>query len=388
MTKRYCIFITALFCAFIGVFLVANAVSPDRTFSEVENRNLEQLPAVDFGTPEKLFRDGNFFNGQFMRDFETYTTDQFIGRDAWVDLKARTERALGKKENNNVYFADNDTLITRFDQPAADRVTENLNYVNKFVENVDIPVVFSLIPSQACIWADRLPEGAPNASQTDLMAQAQGAVTGATWADVYTPLMEHKDEDIFYRTDHHWTSLGAYYGYAGLAGALGYEPVPLSDYQETVRSTQFYGTVFSSSGVRWVKPDTITTYVPEDGITVVSHTYDNQGSPVEEPRELYVESFLSVKDKYSMFLGGNQSLGVVKNENNPDGPKLMIIRDSYADSLVPFLTAHYSEIHLIDPRYYHLSVKEYVEQNEIDQALVLYSVPNFVTDGNLFWISR
>ena len=388
MTKRYCIFITALFCAFIGVFLVANAVSPDRTFSEVENRNLEQLPAVDFGTPEKLFRDGNFFNGQFMRDFETYTTDQFIGRDAWVDLKARTERALGKKENNNVYFADNDTLITRFDQPAADRVTENLNYVNKFVENVDIPVVFSLIPSQACIWADRLPEGAPNASQTDLMAQAQEAVTGATWADVYTPLMEHKDEDIFYRTDHHWTSLGAYYGYTGLASALGYTPVSLTDYTPTVRSTEFYGTVFSSSGVRWVKPDTITTYVPDDGITVVSHTYDNSGNPVEEQRALYVESFLSVKDKYSMFLGGNQSLGVVTNTNNPDGPKLLIIRDSYADSLVPFLTAHYSEIHLIDPRYYHLSVKDYVAQNGIDQALVLYSVPNFVTDGNMFWITR
>ena len=388
MTKRYCIFITALFCAFIGVFLVANAVSPDRTFSEVENRNLEQLPAVDFGTPEKLFRDGNFFNGQFMRDFETYTTDQFIGRDAWVDLKARTERALGKKENNNVYFADNDTLITRFDQPAADRVTENLNYVNKFVENVDIPVVFSLIPTQACIWADRLPEGAPNASQTDLMAQAQGAVTGAAWADVYTPLMEHKDEDIFYRTDHHWTSLGAYYGYTGLASALGYTPVPLTDYTPTVRSTEFYGTVFSSSGVRWVKPDTITTYVPDDGITVVSHTYDNSGNPVEEQRALYVESFLSVKDKYSMFLGGNQSLGVVTNTNNPDGPKLLIIRDSYADSLVPFLTAHYSEIHLIDPRYYHLSVKDYAEQNGIDQALVLYSVPNFVTDGNMFWITR
>ena len=388
MTKRYCIFITALFCAFIGVFLVANAVSPDRTFSEVENRNLEQLPAVDFGTPEKLFRDGNFFNGQFMRDFETYTTDQFIGRDAWVDLKARTERALGKKENNNVYFADNDTLITRFDQPAADRVTENLNYVNNFVENVDIPVVFSLIPTQACIWANRLPEGAPNASQTDLMAQAQGAVTGATWADVYTPLMEHKDEDIFYRTDHHWTSLGAYYGYTGLASALGYTPVPLTDYTPTVRSTEFYGTVFSSSGVRWVKPDTITTYVPDDGITVVSHTYDNSGNPVEEQRALYVESFLSVKDKYSMFLGGNQSLGVVTNTNNPDGPKLLIIRDSYADSLVPFLTAHYSEIHLIDPRYYHLSVKDYVAQNGIDQALVLYSVPNFVTDGNMFWITR
>ena len=388
MTKRYCIFITALFCAFIGVFLAANAVSPDRAFSEMENRNLEQLPEVDFGTPEKLFRDGNFFNGQFMRDFETYTTDQFVGRDFWVGLKSSTERALGKKENNNVYFADQDTLITRFDQPDAGDVTNNLNYVNNFVENVDIPVVFSLIPTQACIWADRLPEGAPNASQTDLLSQAQGAVSGATWADVYTPLMEHKDEDIFYRTDHHWTSLGAYDGYTGLAPALGYTPVPLSDYDATVRSTEFYGTVFSSSGVRWVRPDTITTYVPEDGITVVSHTYDNAGNPVEEPRELYVESFLSVKDKYSMFLGGNQSLGVVKNANNPDGPKLLILRDSYADSLVPFLTAHYSEIHLIDPRYYHLSVKDYVEQNGIDQALVLYSVPNFVTDQNLFWITR
>ena len=388
MTKRYCIFITALFCAFIGVFLAANAVSPDRAFSEMENRNLEQLPEVDFGTPEKLFRDGNFFNGQFMRDFETYTTDQFVGRDTWIALKSSTERLLGKKENNDVYFADNDTLITRFDQPDAQRVTDNLNYVNNFVENVDIPVVFSLIPTQACIWADRLPEGAPNASQTDLLSQAQGAVSGATWADVYTPLMEHKDEDIFYRTDHHWTSLGAYYGYTGLAQALGYTPVPLSDYDATVRSTEFYGTVFSSSGVRWVRPDTITTYVPEDGITVVSHTYDNAGNPVEEPRELYVESFLSVKDKYSMFLGGNQSLGVVKNANNPDGPKLLILRDSYADSLVPFLTAHYSEIHLIDPRYYHLSVKDYVEQNGIDQALVLYSVPNFVTDQNLFWITR
>ena len=388
MTKRYCIFITALFCAFIGVFLAANAVSPDRAFSEMENRNLEQLPEVDFGTPEKLFRDGNFFNGQFMRDFETYTTDQFVGRDFWVGLKSSTERALGKKENNNVYFADQDTLITRFDQPDAGDVTDNLNYVNNFVENVDIPVVFSLIPTQACIWADRLPEGAPNASQTDLLSQAQGAVSGATWADVYTPLMEHKDEDIFYRTDHHWTSLGAYYGYTGLAQALGYTPVPLSDYDATVRSTEFYGTVFSSSGVRWVRPDTITTYVPEDGITVVSHTYDNAGNPVEEPRELYVESFLSVKDKYSMFLGGNQSLGVVKNANNPDGPKLLILRDSYADSLVPFLTAHYSEIHLIDPRYYHLSVKDYVEQNGIDQALVLYSVPNFVTDQNLSWITR
>ena len=378
MSKKYCIFITALFCAFIGVFLVANAVSPDRTFSEMENRNLEQLPTPSVQT---------LLSGEFMKDFETYTTDQFVGRDSWIGLKSSTERALGKQENNGVYFCDKDTLITRFDQPDSQKVADNLTYVNNFVENVDIPVIFSLIPTQACIWADRLPAGAPNASQTDILNQAQAAVPGATWADLYTPLWEHRDEDIFYRTDHHWTSLGAYYGYTGLAEALGFTPVSLDSYTETVRSTEFYGTVFSSSGVRWVKPDTISTYVPDTGITVTEHSYDNKGNPIEIPRSLYVESFLSVKDKYSMFLGGNQSLGVVKTPNT-DKPKLLIIRDSYTDSVVPFLTPHYSEIHLIDLRYYKLSIQDYIEQNGIDQALVLYSVPNFVTDSNLLWIAR
>ena len=377
MSKKYCIFLTALFCAFLGVFLVANAVSPDREFSQMENRNLEQLP-----TPSVE----SLLSGEFMKDFETYTTDQFVGRDGWIGLKAATERTLGKQENNGVYFCNQDTLITRFDQPDAQKVQTNLTYVNNFVENVDIPVVFSLIPTQACIWADRLPAGAPNASQTDILDQAKAA-TGATWADLYTPLWAHKDEDIFYRTDHHWTSLGAYYGYTGLAQALGFTPVSLDSYTETVRSTEFYGTVFSSSGVRWVKPDTISTYVPDTGITVTEHTYDNKGNPVEKPRALYDTSYLSVKDKYSMFLGGNQSLGVVTTPNT-DQPKLLIIRDSYTDSLVPFLTAHYSEIHLIDLRYYKLCIQDYIKANDIDQALVLYSVPNFVTDSNLLWITK
>ena len=378
MSKKYCIFISALFCAFIGLFLVANAATPSREFSEMENRNLEQMP--------KLSVD-SLLSGQFMKDFETYTTDQFVGRDLWIALKSSSERILGKQENNNVYFCDQDTLITRFDQPDATKVAENLNHVNTFVEQAGIPVTFSLIPTQACIWAGRLPDGAPNASQTDLLDQAKAAVPGATWADLYSPLWEHKDESIFYRTDHHWTSLGAYYGYTGLADALGYTPVPLDAYTETIRSTEFYGTVFSSSGVRWVSPDTISTYVPDTGITVTSYTYDNAGNQVEVPRSLYDTSFLSVKDKYSMFLGGNQSLGVVKTPNT-DKPKLLIIRDSYADSLVPFLTPHFSEIHLIDLRYYKLSIADYIQQNGIDQALVLYSVPNFVTDSNLFWITR
>lgn len=379
MTKKYCIFLSALFCAFLGVFLVANAVSPDRTFSQMENRNLEQLPVPSVKT---------LLNGQFMKDFETYTTDQFVGRDGWIALKSTTERVLGKKENNNVYFAAGDTLISRFDEPDGEKVTNNLNYVNNFVENVDIPVTFSLIPTQACIWADRLPAGAPNASQTAILEQAKASVPGASWADLYTPLVGAQGRGHLLPHRPPLDQPGGLLRLYRTGHRPGLHPVPLNDYTETVRSTEFYGTVFSSSGVRWVRPDTISTYVPDDGITVASHTYDNKGNPVEEPRQLYDTSFLSVKDKYSMFLGGNQPLGVVKNANNPDGPRLLIIRDSYADSLVPFLTPHFSEIHLLDLRYYKLSIADYIAQNGIDQALVLYSVPNFVTDSNLLWIAK
>ena len=373
MTKKYCIFLSALFCAFLGVFLVANAVSPDRTFSQMENRNLEQLPVPSVKT---------LLNGQFMKDFETYTTDQFVGRDGWIALKSTTERVLGKKENNNVYFAAGDTLISRFDEPDGEKVTNNLDYVNNFVENVDIPVTFSLIPTQACIWADRLPAGAPNASQTAILEQAKASVPGASWADLYTPLWEHKGEDIFYRTDHHWTSLGAYYGYTGLATALGYTPVPLNDYTETVRSTEFYGTVFSSSGVRWMTPDVIDQYVPEDGVEVTSWL-----GAEPQTGSLYDWSKLEEKDQYAFFMGGNQSLAVVRTEHT-DAPKLLIVRDSYTDSLVPFLTAHFSEIHLVDPRYNKTPLSGYLAENEIDQVLVLYSAANFVSDTNLFVLSK
>ncbi len=377
MSKKYSIFLAVLFCGFLGLMVTANALTPDKTFSEIENRALSQRPELTW----KAVRTGDF-----MADYESYITDQFAGRDGWTAAKAYMEKAVGKQENNGVYFCDDSTLISRFEEPDEKRLTNNFNYVNQFAEKAGVPVTFGLIPTQASIWADKLPAGAPNYDQNAVMDKASQSVT-TRFVDLTTALSGHKDEAIFYRTDHHWTSLGAYYGSVGLSEALGYTPVPLESYTKETVSTEFYGTVFSSSGVRWVKPDEIDIYVPEDGITVTSHTYDSKGKPVEEPRQLYDESYLAKKDKYSMFLGGQQSLGVVKTQNT-DKPKLLLIRDSYSDSLVPFLTAHFSEIHLMDFRYCKLSPSQYIKDNGIDQALVLYSVPNFVSDANLLWIGR
>lgn len=386
MSKRYAIFLTALFCGFLAVFFAANLISPDRDFSQDENRYLAQKPeldADDFKLSLAPFsgESGDFFTGKFMSDFETYLTDQFVFRDQWIAAKAMAERLAGKGENNGVYLCDQDTLIPRFDRPDAAKVTNNLDYVNKLVENVDVPVYFSLIPGKVSVWADRLPNGAPNASEGDILAQAQTA-TQARWVDIASALEAHKDEDIYYRLDHHWTSLGAYYGYAALMEAMGLEVTPLSDYEKTTVSDDFKGTTYSSSGVRWMAPDSIDIYVPEEGITVTAWN----GTRPEEG-VLYDWSKLEVKDKYSFFLGGNKPLAVVKGQNTV-GPKLLVIRDSYSDSLAPFLTVDFSEVHLFDPRYNKTPVSQYVAENGIDQVLVLYSVSNFVSDGNLFILSK
>ncbi len=375
MSKKYAVFITALFCAFLAAFFVANAVTPDKDFSPMENRTLAQAPAVTVS---------GLTSGQFMEDFESYVTDQFALRDQWIALKAGAEYASGKRENNGVYICDEHTLIARFDPPATDRakqlIDKNFGYVDAFAELGGVPVYFSLIPGKVSLWADLLPEGAPNDDEGTYLAR--GAQTKAKWIDVNAALSQHKDEPIYYRTDHHWSSLGAYYGYAALMEGMGVTPKPLSDFTKTVVSRDFYGTTFSTSGVRWMDPDVIELYVPQEAATVTNHFSQTD---VREGQPLYDMSKLADKDKYSMFLGGNKPLTVVKSNVAPAGaPRLMLVRDSFSDSLAPFLTYHFSEIHLVDPRYYKTSMAQYAKDNAIDQVLVLYSVANFVSEGNLF----
>ncbi len=372
MSKKYCLFLSALFCAFLAVFLTAGAVTPDRTMSELENRSLQQLPVPSAKT---------VLSGEFMSDFETYCNDQFALRDQWVAMKSFSELATGKGENNGVYFGRDDTLISRFDSPDPQRVATNLGYVDQFVENAGIPVYLSLIPGAASVWADRLPDGAPNADQKAVIDEIAGK-TSARFYDSYQALWDHREEDVYYRTDHHWTSLGAYYGYTSLMDALGMEAAPLSSFQKQTVSDSFYGTAFSTAGARWIAPDDIDIYVPDPGVEVTSWF-----SAESTPGSLYCWNKLEGKDKYTFFLGGNQSKCVVKNPN-VQGPKLLLLRDSYSDSLVPYLTAHFSEIHLIDLRYYRYSIPQYIRDNGIDTAVILYSVSNFVTDANFFTLRQ
>jgi len=372
MSKKYHIAMTGVFCGFLAAVLGLSVILPDKTFSELENRNLSTVPELSV---ESLT------NGDFMADAEEYTADHIVGRDFWVALKAYCERLSGKKENNGAYFAENGALINRVEEPDMDKLLQNLGFVNKLAENVDVPVYFGIIPSAAEIWKEHLSFGAPTADELNIIYRLYGEFSGIGLNMPYV-LDEHKDEEIYYKTDHHWTSLGAFYGANEIFEVMGLEPLKLEDYTPVTVTEDFNGTTFSSSGVRWLEPDSIQTYIPEDGVKVTAYY---TGKP--EEGALYHEDFLEKKDKYSYFLGGNQPLCVIESEKN-DGPKVLVIRDSYSDSLAPFLTERFSEVHLFDVRYNMMSPSQYVQANGIDEVIVLYSFNNFVQGQNFFTIGR
>ena len=359
-----------IFLAFIGAFFILNLVLPDRQFSEQENRYLQMRPEFSFKS---------LFSGDYTSKFETYTTDQFTFRDEWITLKAASELALGKQENNDVHLCENGTLIEGFKRPENSVLDSNMSALNTLVGNTDAKVYFALIPDKSDLYSSLLPKNAPNDSEKEVIDYCYGQ-SNATNVDMYSALSAHKDEYIFYRTDHHWTSLGAYYGLSALAESMGLPCPALDSYTDRhVVSEEFYGTTWSSSGFSWVDPDTMEIFVnAPEGLKVTSYP---QGSPVEG--KLYDFSFLEKKDKYSMFMGGNCPMHVIET-GNEDKPSLLILRDSYTDSLIPFLLDDFSEIHVLDLRYYRASLKAYIEQNNFDNVLVCYSVSNFCSDSNIF----
>ena len=210
MSKRYARFLTAVFCLFLGGLMVWQMLLPDRERSDVENRTLQQRPALTLSS---------VLDGSYMEDVEAYVQDQFPLRDQWTGLKARTEQLIGKRLFNNIYLCEGETLISKVDAPADGLEETNLHYVTQLAGNTDIPVYLGLIPSAAEVWRDKLPEGAASWDQNAYLQQA--ADTGLPMIDFSSALTAHAGEPFFYRTDHHWTSLGAFYGANALLEALG-----------------------------------------------------------------------------------------------------------------------------------------------------------------------
>lgn len=367
MTKSYYRTLTALFLVFIGGLFLFNLFTADKDFSDMENRKLAQKPAFTFA---------KLFDGSFTSDYETYITDQFFVRDSWVGLKYYTERAMLKTENNGVYFGRDGYLLNKFATPDEERLQGNLDAVQRFIDTNTVPTYFSLVPTSAYVLRDKLPKNATPFEQQVLLDRAAQDFTN-NYIDISAPLVDNNKGYLYYRTDHHWTSDGAYVAYRTLCEELGLTPFLRGE--KAGEYPGFYGTLYSNAGARGIPADTVVTY-QVDGVTVT----DFEGKEIP----LYDTSYGDKKDKYSVFFGGNHPTAVVKNKNLPEGKKLLLIKDSFSNALVPYLSQNFGEIHMVDLRFNKSSMAEYMELNHIDMALVLYSTENFASDTNLFILGK
>ncbi len=367
MSKKANIIQILIFVCFIGIAFLLNLILPDKEFSEVENKYLKQMPK---------FTIKDLVSGEFTSDFEEYTSDQFIARDAWITIKAAAELAVGKGENNDVYYCDNGTLVTRFDAPDEENIRKKAGYINTFAEKAGIPVYVGIIPGAAEIWSDMLPENAPNDSQTDMIDKLYSNVNTHI-IDIEGTLEDHKNEYIFYRTDHHWTSLGAYYTFCANSTAMGITG-STSEYDVYTVTDSFEGTLSSKSGSHSAM-DHIEIYAPKNSSVEYYVTYPDSQDKV---CSIFRSDCLEVKDKYTVFFGGNHSIVEIKTTAN-NGKNLLLFKDSYANCFVQFLIPHYENIIMVDPRYYYDNVDSIMNNQGITDVLFLYCADTILTDTSL-----
>ncbi|MDO5560847.1 MAG: DHHW family protein [Oscillospiraceae bacterium] len=371
MKKKQHIISTILFLIIIFVFPVTLLVSKKTEFSDIENRKLQKAPSFSFDS---------WFSKSFMTNTESYIADHFPGRTGWVKTKIKTQLMLGKTELNGIYITDK-RLIEHIEEPDYTNADISVAAINDFAEKTGVPAYVVIAPTSGGIYADTLGKNAPQYSQKEIInhiyAQAGQKVSVI---DIYDLLYATRDDYIYYRTDHHWTSLGAYYAYNYVIQKLGFTPIAYSKYNIEHASSDFLGTYYSKTLYTDIQADTIDIYTYNDGKSVTSCTVST-GNQEKTYDDIYFRENLQKKDKYTTYLGPNVPVINIRTNLESD-KKILIFKDSYANSFVPFLTQHYSQITVADMRYIQ-NYRDYFDPSDFSQILFLYNATTFCDDDNI-----
>ncbi len=363
-----------LFGLFILGFTLADFITPPQEYSELENRYLQQRPALTLRSLLDSSSTG------FAQSYETFISDQFVLRDQWIDLKSKSETALLKIENNNIAYGKDGYLFEKYNTLNQERLDRNVGYVQSFAQGLDIPLTVGIAPNSYAILEDKWPVGFQNLDEKAYIQKIyqQLSATSAQTLDLVAPLQAHNQDYIYYRTDHHWTTYGAYLGYSAYVQSLGMEPVDLSTL--TAHQVQdFYGTYFSRCKKTNTPADTITYY----DIPITSMEFN--GKTVNS---LYQYEQFDKRDKYAAFLYGNNGVTTIRSNNNlnhveGETSRVLVIKDSFSNCMVPFLTYQFDEVVVVDLRYLPAGLNELIQTGDFDQVLLLYCFSSFESDTNL-----
>lgn len=366
------LYLSLLLAVMIIFFSLLNLCIPDRDFSEAENRKLAQFPKLSW----QSLTDGSYFEG-----IDNYLADQFTGRDFWISLRLRYTQLMGQKESNEVLLCDDDYLMEKPVVPDEEAVAKNLTAISDFAaRHSDLNICMSIVPTAACVMENKLPANVPiRDQQADITALAEG-VSGVRFADVTEALLAQSNKQLYYRTDHHWTSQGAYFAFLDMADELNI--IPVGEYDIYTVSNDFEGTLASKSGSHGAE-DTVKVYAPK---TDVDYRVTNTETG-EVTASLYQRSALNGKDHYTVFFGGNFPRIDIETTAN-SGRVLLLFKDSYANCMVQFLTPYFDKIVMIDPRYYYDGTDTLIATEGITDVLFLYNVNTFHGDTSLYGVLR
>ena len=347
----------------------------EATFSQTENRYLAARPAVSLSA---------LADGSFMNSFELYTKEQLPLRDMLIRLKAVCGELMFKNENNGIARGKDARLFEKLVR-ADKQLDKNQAAIVNFVRQTDRDVYVCIVPNSYEILKGYTPSGFPGISQKERIDDLYGKLSmysNVHPIDLNDTLSAHADEYIYYRTDHHWTTQGAYLGYEKICQEMGLD-VLLAD-AEKMRgklktSDDFYGTYQSKyRGIMGIVPDTIAYY------DIPVKSYEAGGKKHDS---LYDTDKLETYDKYAMFMYGNEGLSTV--ESVPDEGlnrrnELILFKDSYANCMIPFLTYDYDRIIVIDLRYYPDSVKELIDEHSNADILLMFNFMHFNEDNHFY----
>ncbi len=363
-----------VFCVFIFAMGLLFLLLPKQSYSSNEKRYLSTFPEFNADT---------LLSGKFGTEFETFLSDHTVGRNFFVGLNAYYDLICGRNGSNGVYAcADNYLINVPVDTD--NRLESNIQTLAKFASDTNADASLLIVPSVGYIMEDKLPRvhySYLDDAYFDVIEENKGELDFMNIKQLFKDNAQEKQ--LYYRTDHHWTTQGAYLAYTAYCAAQGITPTPESSFEKETFGN-FYGTTYSTSALWLTPPDDIELWhnkTHEENVRVTIQ----EGESIEEHNSMFFLSHLQEDDKYPVFLDGNHSLVRIENENS-DGPKLLLIKDSFAHAMVPFLADHYSEIVMVDMRYYKLPVSELMEQKGIDEVLMLYGLDNISTDTDLVYL--
>lgn len=345
-------------------------VMPKKNFSENENRYLKSFPE---------FSMKSFFSGDYMDDLEDYLTDHFAFRDFWVSVDTEKNLILGEKEMNDILIGQNGQLFGAYHDPVNNETIEKI--LKNFGESTarsypEISMKIMLVPTALTVYAEDIPSGAVVTDQRSTIAEYYD-ICGIDYVDVTDAIVSgRKSGRMYYKTDHHWTTRGAYQAYAEYCKSAELSAVDIELLDSETVTEDFHGTYSSKVNRPFEEGDSIEVFYNRDDNLKVYYSDADVYSDT-----LYNLEYAAKKDKYSLFLDNLHSLIVVENDKSETDRVLLLIKDSYANSMVPFLATNYRKIYILDTRYYKMGPSVFISENaDITDILILYNLGTMDTD--------